>query len=53
MRLMGGGPMSRSADLEEVDSIHLEDVEDDCGCAEILEHSWVGATMSTRSVSLL
>ena len=45
--------MSRSADLEEVDSIHLEDVEDGCGCAEIWEQSWVDATTSTRSVPLL
>ena len=45
--------MSRSADLEEVDSIHLEDVEDGCGYAEIWEYSWVGATTSTRCVPLL
>jgi hypothetical protein len=30
--------MSRSADPEEVDSSHLEDVEDGCGCAEIWEN---------------
>jgi len=37
----GGGTMSRSADdrnEEEVDTSHLDDVEDGCGCAEVWEH---------------
>jgi hypothetical protein len=34
----GAGTISRSVDAEEVDSSHLADVEDGCGCAGIWEY---------------
>ena len=34
-----GGEESRDDQYEDVDTSHLEDVEDGCGCTEIWEHT--------------